>query len=133
MGVDRMAEIVRERAAAGTAVVFSSHQLDLVEDVCDDIAIINRGRVVLAGELREVRESAGHRHLEVEIDGDPAWAPRLDGVIPLDRRNGVAGFLVPSDVDPALLLRQAETAGRVRRFTFEPPRLSDLFREAVSR
>jgi ABC-2 type transport system ATP-binding protein len=132
MGVDRMSEIIGECAAAGTAVVFSSHQLDLVEDICDDVAIINRGRIVLEGPLRDVREAAAHRHLEVEVAGDAQWAPRGDGVIPLGTRDGITAFLVPSTADPADLLRDATAAGRVRRFTFEPPHLSELFREVVS-
>jgi ABC-2 type transport system ATP-binding protein len=130
MGVDRMAEVIRERADAGTAVVFSSHQLDLVEDVCDDVAIIDRGRVVLAGPLRGLREGASVRRVEITLDGD--WEPPVDGVVPLGRRDGSSAFLVPAGTDPAVLLGDAEASGRVSRFTFEPPRLSDLFREAVS-
>ncbi len=132
MGADAMSRIVRERAEAGAAVVFSSHQLDLVEDLCDDVAIIHRGRIVLAGDLREVREGASHRHVEIELESDVAWRPAGADVIPLDRPNGTLAFLVPSNTDPGALLRDASAAGRVRRFTFEPPRLSDLFREAVS-
>lgn len=130
MGVDRMAEVIRERADTGAAVVFSSHQLDLVEDVCDDVAIIDHGRVVLAGPLRRLREGASVRRVEVTLDGE--WAPPLDGVVRLGRRDGSSAFLVPAGADPAALLSDAEAAGRVSRFTFEPPRLSDLFREAVA-
>ncbi|HSG79438.1 MAG TPA: ATP-binding cassette domain-containing protein, partial [Acidimicrobiia bacterium] len=57
MGADRLAEIIRERATAGTAVVFSSHQLDLVEDVCQDVAVIDRGRIVLGGTLAVLRDA----------------------------------------------------------------------------
>src|SRR5690606_6009883 len=58
IGVDTMAEILRSQARAGKAVVFSSHQLDLVEDLCDDVAIINRGRIVVSGNVKQLKDAA---------------------------------------------------------------------------
>ena len=52
LGIATMTEVVNERAKAGVGVVFSSHQLDLVEDVCEDVVIIARGRIVAAGRDR---------------------------------------------------------------------------------
>ena len=72
-----MTEILRERAAAGVGVVFSSHQLDLVEDVCEDVVIIARGRIVAHGPIDELRAASDRRHLEVEVEG--AGADWLDG------------------------------------------------------
>ena len=77
MAAEALAEIIRERAAAGVTVLFSSHQLDLVQDVCDDVAIIDRGRVVLAGSLEEVRRRAPHRRLDLALAGDAGWSPSL--------------------------------------------------------
>src|SRR5512142_85436 len=54
-GVDDMSAILAERATAGVAVLFSSHQLDLVEDICEAVAIIHRGRVVAAGRVADLR------------------------------------------------------------------------------
>ena len=77
IGIATMTEVVRERAAAGVGVVFSSHQLDLVEDVCEDVVIIARGRIVAAGGIEELKTASGRQHLEIEVDGsDGAW---LDG------------------------------------------------------
>jgi ABC-2 type transport system ATP-binding protein len=133
MGADDLGAIIRERAAAGVAVLFSSHQLDLVQDVCEDVAIIDRGRVVLSGSLEEVRESARRRRLDVALAGGAEWQPGLPGVEFLARRNGLATYLVPADADPAALLTDCARAGRVTLFAFQPPTLSDLFREAVGR
>src|SRR5215216_1875493 len=55
LGIATMTEILRKRAAAGVGVVFSSHQLDLVEDVCEDVVIINRGRIATAGAIDDLR------------------------------------------------------------------------------
>ena len=78
IGIATMTEVVQERAAAGVGVVFSSHQLDLVEDVCEDVVIIARGRIVAAGAIEELKAQSGRQHLEVEVAGlrTSAW---LDG------------------------------------------------------
>ena len=67
--------ILRDRAAAGVGVVFSSHQLDLVEDLCEDVVIINRGRIAAADSIGDLRAASHRRHLEVEIVGTatPGW------------------------------------------------------------
>lgn len=133
MAAEALAGIIRERSAAGTTVLFSSHQLDMVQDVCDDVAIIDRGRVVLAGSLDEVRRRAPHRRLDLALADDAAWTPSLPGLELLGIRSGLATYLVPADADPAALLADASRAGRITRFSFQPPTLSDLFREAVGR
>lgn len=133
MAAEALAEIIRERAAAGVTVLFSSHQLDLVQDVCEDVAVIDRGRVVLSGSLEEVRRRAPHRRLDLALEEDREWSPSLPGVELLGRRRGLGTYLVPADADPAALLADAARAGRVTRFSFQPPTLSDLFREAVGR
>ena len=129
-GVDTMSEVVRTRAASGATVLFSSHQLDLVEDLCDDVAIIDRGRVVVSGSLNEVRTGAPQRRVEISFaDPGVSWEPR-DG-IPVRERDGLRIFLVPANAEPAALLTSAAAAGVVRSFAFAPPRLSDVFRQAV--
>jgi len=133
MAAEALAGIIRERAAAGTTVLFSSHQLDLVQDVCDDVAVIDQGRVVLAGSLEEVRRRAPHRRLDLALADDVVWNPSLPGIELLGARSGLATYLVPADADPAALLADASRAGRIVRFSFQPPTLSDLFREAVGR
>ena len=129
---ETMADILREQAAAGKAVVFSSHQLDLVEDLCEEVAIINKGAIVVEGDVRQLKDAAPIRHLELEVDGDPtALFQSLDGIReeqfewdppPADhrRRNRRAGLLL-----------SAQDAGTLRHFTYTTPSLSDLFREAV--
>ena len=130
---EALSGIIRNRAAAGATVLFSSHQLDLVQDVCDDVAIIDRGRVVLAGSLDEVRGRAPHRRLDLSLAGGAEWSPALPGIELLAARPGISTYLVPADADPAALLADAARAGRITRFSFQPPTLSDLFREVVAR
>jgi ABC-2 type transport system ATP-binding protein len=130
IGVSSMEGVLRERADAGAAVVFSSHQLDLVENLCDEVVIINNGRLALAGTLAELRASAHHRRLDLSIEGGD-WQPDIPGVVITASVDGTHRLSVPVDVDLEKVLASASRAGRVTSFTFEPPSLSTLFREAV--
>ena len=128
-----MDAVIAEEAARGAAVVFSSHQLDLVEELVEDVVIINRGRVALSGALDELRDRSAVHYLEISVEGaGDDWLPSVPGVQVLERAGGDVRLQVPSDADPGPLLTAARSAGRLRRFRFEPPRLSDLFMQAVA-
>ncbi len=129
LGVDALSTTLQDLANKGTAIVFSSHQLDLVEDVSQDVAIINRGRVVLSGVLDDLKASSTTRRLDIVVDGD-RWVPDSGGRVVTDDR-GRRHTLVENDAPVGDILAEASSAGHVDSFSFEPPSLSDLFREAV--
>ncbi len=132
IGIRTMTEVLRERTAAGVGVVFSSHQLDLVEDICEDVVIIARGSIVAAGPIDELKSSSGRRHLEVEVEGgDGLWLHGLGDYQVLGRRGNAVRLLVDDSIDLQAVLERATRSGRIRRFAFEPPALSELFMEAV--
>jgi ABC-2 type transport system ATP-binding protein len=132
IGIDTMSSILRERAAAGVGVVFSSHQLDLVEDLCEDVVIINRGRIAAAGGIDDLRAASTRRHLEVEVAGNGnAWLADRPDLLTVEQRGDFARLLVPVDLDLGAVLAAASAAGAVRRFAFQPPTLSELFMEIV--
>jgi ABC-2 type transport system ATP-binding protein len=132
LGIATMSEILRERAAAGVGVLFSSHQLDLVEDLCEDVVIVSRGRIVAAGRIEDLKAASGRRHLDVEVEGaGTAWLDGRDDVTVLERRGDLVRLLVGESVDLDQVLAAARRAGPVRRFSFGPPALSELFMEAV--
>ena len=133
IGIATMTEVVGERAAAGVGVVFSSHQLDLVEDICEDVVIIARGRIVAAGAIEELKAASGRQHLDIEVVGsDGSWLEGRDDLTVLERTDGRVKLLVDRSVDLDGLLAVARRAGEVRRFSYEPPKLSELFMEAVA-
>jgi ABC-2 type transport system ATP-binding protein len=91
VAVDTLGGLLGERAAAGNAVVFSSHQLDLVEHLCERVAIVDRGRLVAEGRVADLKERSGHRRLLVGVEVSPgtaAWADAIPDVTVLERRNG---------------------------------------------
>jgi ABC-2 type transport system ATP-binding protein len=138
IAVEVLSSVIREAASNGAAVVFSSHQLELVGGVCDDIAVITRGHVVLSGDLEDVRRNSPARQLElrldarVEYDWASALARKLPGSTLEQSAPDHAGLTViagtkPGDVIAAL----GDLAPRVMEFRLEPPDLEHLFRQAV--
>ncbi|MBJ7520505.1 MAG: ATP-binding cassette domain-containing protein [Solirubrobacteraceae bacterium] len=133
IGVDVMSGVLREQAARGVPVVFSSHQLDLVERLCDAVTIIADGRIVASGTVDELRGADRGATWRVEADApSEQWLPRIAGIEVLDQdRTGVLIRLVDG-TDPQDLLDAAREAGPVRRFAPEEPSLSELFREVAA-
>jgi ABC-2 type transport system ATP-binding protein len=131
LGVESMAELLAQTAATGVAVLFSSHQLELVEDVCQDVVIIDHGKIVLAGVVEELKAASGYRSLDIRVDGDP-WVPVLAGGTVTSKQDGRVRVLVDASVNLEEILASARRVGEVTAFSFEPPSLADLFLEAVS-
>ncbi len=131
-GVDVLSSVLSDYAATGVPVVFSSHQLELVERLCQAVAIIKDGRLVASGpveELRDRRAGEGGTRVRVAVAGaDDGWLVAMPDatVIAHDAR----GALVET-ASPDALLDAARAAGSVTHFSHERPTLTDLFREAV--
>jgi ABC-2 type transport system ATP-binding protein len=134
VAVQTLAEVLRTEAERGAAVLFSSHQLDLVEDICEDVAIIDHGRVVATGKLDALRRRSQHRQIDVRLDGAPPhWLPHVAGVELVERHDGNLRLVAATDVDPELVLAEAERTAQVIGFSYGPPSLTELFLELVER
>ncbi|MGH3733106.1 MAG: ABC transporter ATP-binding protein [Acidimicrobiales bacterium] len=132
-GIDAIGKVLVERARAGSCVLFSSHQLDQVEDLCDSVTIIDHGRMVASGTVDELTTSGGRRLVvRVEGDRDGAWARQLRGVTISEIDGGAARLSLSDQADSDDVLRAAMRAGRVTQFSFERRRLSEVFREALA-
>ncbi len=133
VGVDALAGVLLERARRGVPVVFSSHQLDLVERLCDSVGIINAGRMVAAGTVADLRAQEGRRQLLVIVRDAPAgWAAVIPGVTVVSERRGELVLELADGVDDQEVLAAAARAGRVEHFSWRQPTLTELFREAVT-
>jgi len=131
LGVLSMTAVLREEAMRGTAVVFSSHQLDLVEDICDSVVVIDSGAIVLDGLVAELRAASPYRYVEVDADNpNAAWYEEIAGVELIDPGPPLR-LRVSAGVDPNAVLSAAVRAGDIQHFAFSPPSLSQVFREAV--
>jgi ABC-2 type transport system ATP-binding protein len=132
-GIDDIGDVLVDRARAGCCVLFSSHQLDLVEHLCDSVVIIDRGRVVVTGNVDELL-SRGPRRLAVRVEGSegPAWARAIAGVTVRDVHDGAVRLMLDESADSDSVLRAAMAAGRLTEFTFERRRLAEAFRAAMT-
>jgi len=132
LAMSAMGDLLRERAAEGATVLFSSHQLDLVEDLCDDVVIIDRGRIVLAGPLADLRAAVPQRFVDIRYRGAaPDWS-RVPAVEVIDMSDGHVTLRVDRGADLQELMATAQRNGDLISFSYEPPTLSELFRKAIA-
>lgn len=132
VAVDVMSEVLREKARAGVPVLFSSHQLDLVQRLCDRVGILVAGRMRTVGTVGEVRRGGGTR-LEVRAPAaPPGWAHGLAGVTVLAEERGRTVLALGDGVDDQRILAAALATGPVHGFTVTTPSLTDLYREVVA-
>lgn len=134
LAIDAMGELLRSRAEAGVPVLFSSHQLELVEQLCDDVVIIDDGRVVTAGAADEVRSRRGGRRYRVRVEGALPAAALVAGVAGatvLDAADDSVTVELDDTADDQALLAAAQAHGVLREFAVVRPTLAEIFREVV--
>ena len=136
--VDSMADLLREQAARGVPVLFSSHQLDLVERICDDLVVLSSGRVVAEGRVEDLRHRGRTLHRLVVAAGPPGaaadagWVRDVPGVAVIDVDGPVAVLeLVAADASDRIL-REALRRGSVRELSTIVPSLSEIYREVTA-
>ncbi|MGA2837152.1 MAG: ATP-binding cassette domain-containing protein [Acidimicrobiales bacterium] len=132
-GIDAIGGVLVEQARAGCCVLFSSHQLDQVEDLCESVVIIDHGRLMASGRVDDLATS-GPRRLVVRVDGDrdASWARGIPGVAVSEVDGGEARLVLDESVDTDSVLRSAMHAGRVTEFVVQRRRLSEVFRETLA-
>lgn len=131
LAVDNVVAVLRERAAAGAAVLFSSHQLDVVERLCDDLVIIADGTIRAAGDRDGLREQYALPRYSIEVAGDAGWLRDQAGVTLVDLDGRRAVFDLDSSIDDQVVLRAALDRGPVHAFGPIRPKLAEIFREVV--
>jgi ABC-2 type transport system ATP-binding protein len=137
VNVQLLKEAFLEMRDRGKTLIFSTHQMETVEELCEAIALIDRGRVVVAGAVRDVKRGMGRQVVRLATDGDgrnTEWLEQLDGVRVTVRREDFVELQVPAATDPELILRRAlERGERVTLFEVGDPSLEQVFIEHVGR
>jgi ABC-2 type transport system ATP-binding protein len=141
VGVDALAHILGERVNRGVGVLFSSHQLELVERLCDAVGIIQAGRIVASGPVEDLRSKQRPPRYRVIVAAAPGWSSAVVGASVVSEvvatTPGAAGATdtvveLADGMDDQLLLDTARAAGPVQEFRRLNPTLAELFRETVS-
>jgi len=132
LAIDTVLGVLRERAAAGVPVLFSSHQLAVVERLCDDLVIISGGVIKASGAREELRERHGSARFELVVDSDAGWLRDHPGVrvVDLDGPRAVFDLLDGTRADRDVLRLALDRSG-VRSFAPVVPTLDEIFKEVI--
>ncbi len=130
VAAETMQAIIAERAAVGASVLFSSHQLDMVEDLCEQVVIIADGRRVAAGAIGDLRSASPTRRLRVRwLEPVGRWQPEEGRVVSFDGSSALVELQHGADV--AANVGAALSAGPISEISVEPPGLDEVFNELV--
>jgi len=131
IAVEVVLTVLKEHASAGAPVLFSSHQLDLVERLCDDLVIIAGGEIRANGSRERLREQFSTPRFEINAEADAGWMRGVDGITVIDFDGGQAVFEADSAAASQAVLREALARGDVHSFGHLRPSLSTIFKEVV--
>ena len=131
LAVDVVAGVLQARAAGGAAVLFSSHQLDVVERLCDDLVIIAGGTIRAAGTRDSLRSEHAGRRYELVSSGDAGWLRDEPGIEVVESGAGYVLFDAESDETAQRVLHRAVAAGDVTSFAPRHPSLAEIFKEVI--
>jgi ABC-2 type transport system ATP-binding protein len=131
VGVDTLSEVLRGYARRGVPVVFSSHQLELVERLCDAVAIIDDGRLVATGPVPELRSRGRDTRLRVDGPRGSDWPRHLRGVDVAECTDEGVVLRLDEHADSQEVLDAARRCGPVTHFGFVEPTLAELYRQVV--
>lgn len=130
VAVEFLSTVIRDHVAAGGHLVFSSHQLDLVEGLCESIVMIHHGRVVMQGSVRDLRAHSADRYLRVDREVDPGWIDERSAQVSTSGSTGSRVLLRPG-TDAGAVLDAIRRHVDVADFGVEAPSLSELFLAAT--
>ena len=120
-------EVIHDLREDGTAILLSSHQMNRVEELCDRIFLIHRGRSVLYGDLEEIKEGHGEHAVRMRFSGDASALETLPGVVDFRAVEGRATFTLRRDVTPDAFVRGLPDSVEIRALSVDRPPLHDIF------
>lgn len=127
-------EALLEMHRRGKTIIFSTHQLEQAEELCQDIVIINKGQSVVQGSVREVKRQQGRNVVRLKLDNDPdaSWLEQLPGVQVTRHREDYIEMHIQANLNPNVIVEAAlHHGGIISRFEMVEPSLTDIFIELV--
>lgn len=124
-------EVLLEAHGRGKTIILSSHRMEQVEEICQDIALINLGRLVLHGNLRQIKKAMGRQILRLSLEGNLDFWAKIPGLQLVAERADYLEFKLEDGLDPNRVLAEAMEAGQVIRFELVEPSLDQIFLEKV--
>lgn len=127
VNVEMLKKAILDFQKQGATIVFSSHRMDHVEELCDDMSILDRGKVVVGGSIKEVKRSFGKQKVRLNVDADLSHLSALPGVENFTKTKEGALFQVTDEEVAQVLLAKAMELGTLRHFALEEPSLEEIF------
>jgi ABC-2 type transport system ATP-binding protein len=124
-------EIILELREKGKAILFSTHRMEQVEQMCDDICLFNNGRVVLTGNLREIKKKFGKNTVLLEFQGDSSFLDTLGDVRINNRSTNFAEIRILNGLNSQDILKTAMSHAEIHRFQLVEPTLNEIFISTV--
>ncbi|KIX91171.1 sodium ABC transporter ATP-binding protein [Staphylococcus microti] len=131
VNVELLKSAVKELNANGSTIIFSSHRMEHVEELCDDICILNAGKMVEQGSIQEVKESFGYKRVAIEADYDLSELTALPGVVKHEQQGATMIFTIEDESVVPTLFEQIQQKGFVRRFQVLEPTINEIFIQKV--
>jgi ABC-2 type transport system ATP-binding protein len=131
IAVEVVLNVLKDFASTGAPVLFSSHQLDIVERLCDDLVVIADGEIRASGSREGLRAEHTLPRYELQLSGDVGWLRDEPGVTVLDFDGGHAVFDVDNEATAQRVLQRAVSTSTVERFSPQLPSLSQIFKEVI--
>jgi ABC-2 type transport system ATP-binding protein len=124
-------EVILELKDQGKLVLFSTHRMEQVEQMCDDLCLFNHGKAVLNGNLREIKQSYGKNTILLEFNGDSSFLDNLENVRINNRSNNFAEIRLLDGADPQNILLAATSKSQILKFELVEPSLTEIFISTV--
>ncbi|MEX0771446.1 MAG: ATP-binding cassette domain-containing protein [Balneolaceae bacterium] len=124
-------QIILELRDQGKVILFATHRMEQVEQMCDDICLFNNGRVVLSGNLRTIKQQAGRNTVLIEFDGDGSFLDRLENVRINNRSTHFAEIRILDGQSPQAILKSAQKKSEIYKFEIVEPSLTEIFISTV--
>ncbi len=124
-------DVILEIHREGTTILFSTHQMDTAERLCQEIGLINKGKVVLNGPLSAIKEKFGRNSVLMAFEGDGSFLKGLPGVARVDDFGQYSEVRLDAGADPQALLASSMSRLKIRRFEIVSPTLHNIFIEQV--
>lgn len=124
-------QIIIELRSKGKTILFSTHRMEQVEQMCDDICLFNKGKVVLTGNLRQVKKDFGKNTVLIEFEGDPGFLDQLENVRINNRSTNFAEIRLLDGQNHQNILKKAMSASEIHKFQLVEPSLNEIFISTV--
>lgn len=125
-------EIILELKAKGTTIIFSTHQMESAEKLCNKIILINKGKVIISGTMGEVKESFGNRNIHLEYEGKDDFLQNNPLIRKFDNFGNYVEIQLKDEITSQLFLKEAIGKVQIRKFEIKEPSLNDIFIDSVN-